>query len=256
MSMIAFRPMLGFWLSESVVGENAVLLGYGHDVGCYAHGTEVEQRYESGEGYAVVLGERLHQLESHAASAEMLEWVGVVRSLRVEDSHGRRQFFVGHVVVADDEVDAERLGVGYLFNSLDAAVEDDDELHAGLLGVVDAFLAHAVAFVVAVGNVIVDIGVKLLQELIDQCHSRATVNIVVAINEHSLLTSHGIVEPVHGHVHVLHQERVDEVGKLRAEKPLGGTFRSDASLDEQSRKSRAHAEFLAQLKCLARFLRC
>ena len=198
----------------------------------------------------------MHELEPYPTATKMLERIGVVSTLGIEYCHGIGKRVVRHVVVADDEIYAKALGVGYHVIGLDAAVENDDELHARLMGIVNAFLAHAVAFVVAVGNVIVDIGVKLLQELIDQCHSRATVNIVVAINEHSLLTSHGIVEPVHGHVHVLHQERVDEVGKLRAEKPLGGTFRSDASLDEQSRKSRAHAEFLAQLKCLARFLRC
>lgn len=204
-----------------MIGENAVLLGYGHDIGSYAYGTEVEQRYESGEGYAVVLGERLHQLESHAASAEMLERVGVVGSLRVEDSHGWRQFFVWHVVVADDEVDAERLGVGYLFNSLDAAVEDDDELHAGLLGVVDAFLAYAVTFVVAIGDVILDVGVELLYELIHQCYRSASVHVVVAVDEYAFLAAHRVVEAVDGEVHVLHEEGVDEVCQLRMEESLG-----------------------------------
>ena len=124
-------------------------------------------------------------------------------------------------MVADDEVDAERLGVGYLFNGFDATVEDDDEFHACLLGVVDAFLAHAVAFVVAVGDVILYVRVELLYELVHQCYRRATVHVVVAVNKDALLATHRVVEAVDGEVHVLHEEGVDEVCQLRVEESLG-----------------------------------
>ena len=124
-------------------------------------------------------------------------------------------------MVADDEVDAERLGVGYLFNGFDTTVENDDEFHACLLGVVDAFLANAVAFVVAVGDVILYVGVELLYELVHQCYRSASVHVVVAVNKDALLATHRVVEAVDGEVHVLHEEGVDEVCQLRVEESLG-----------------------------------
>ena len=131
-------------LLQSVESQDAVLVHHGHEVCCDAHGTEVEQRDEAREGNAVVLGKGLHKLESHAAATELLERVGVVRPLRVERRHGTRQFVVRHVVVTDDEVNAQLLGVCYLFHSLDATVEDDDEFHPRLLRILQSFVADAI----------------------------------------------------------------------------------------------------------------
>ena len=57
---------------------------------------------------------------------------------------------------------------------------------------------------------------------------------------------HGIVEPVDSRIHVLHQERVDEVGKLWTEEPLGGTLRCDATADQQSGENRVDAQLFSQ----------
>ena len=117
---------VGVELFQSMESQDAVLVGHRHDVGGDAHGTEVEQRDKSGEWDAIVLGERLHELESHAAAAEVLEWEGVVGTFRVEYGHGWWHHVVGHVMVADDEVDAKAFGILNLLDCLDAAVEYDN----------------------------------------------------------------------------------------------------------------------------------
>ena len=124
-------------------------------------------------------------------------------------------------MVAYDEVDAETLGIGYFVNGLDTAVEDYDELYTRLLGIVDALLAHTVALVVTVGDVILDVGVELLYKLIHQRYCRASVHVVIAIHQDALLAPHGIVKAVDGQVHILHEERIDKVGQLRMEESLG-----------------------------------
>ena len=54
-----------------------------------------------------------------------MEGIGGVLALRVEYGHRWRHLIVGHMMVADNEVDAKTLGIGNLLVGLDAAVEDN-----------------------------------------------------------------------------------------------------------------------------------
>ena len=63
----------------------------------------------------------------------------IVLALRIENGYGIRQFFVGHMVVADDKVDAKCLCVSDFINSFDAAVEYDNEVHARFCSKVNTF---------------------------------------------------------------------------------------------------------------------
>ena len=123
----------------------------------------------------------------------MLERIAIVCALRVENGNSRRHHIVGHMMVADDEVDTLFFGIRYFVDSFDAAVEDYNKLHTLLLGIVDTLAAHSVALFIAVGNVVFDVGIELLQELVYQSHSGTSVYIVVAIDEYTLLASHSIV---------------------------------------------------------------
>ena len=141
----------------------------------------------------------------------MLEWEWVIRSFGVEYGHSRWHHVVWNVMVADDEVYAKAFGIFYLLDGLDAAIEDDDEFNTCLLRKVYSLLAYSIALVIAVGDIVVDIGIELLQKLIHQCYSRAAVYVVIAVNENALLASHGIVEAIYGYIHILHQERINQV---------------------------------------------
>ena len=116
-------------LLQPVEGQDAVLACHRDDVGCNGYGTEVKQRNEPREGDAVVLGKSLHELESHATAAQMLERIGGVHTLGIEDGHSRRQFLIGHVMVADDKVYAKRVGIVDFFDCLDAAVEHNNQFN-------------------------------------------------------------------------------------------------------------------------------
>ena len=111
-------------------------------------------------------------------------------------------------MVTDNKVYAQFLGIGYLFDSLDAAVEHDDEFHTCFCRKLYSFPAHSVPFLFTVGDVVVDVGIELLQELIHQSHCRTPVYVVVAIHHDALFAPHCVVQTVYCHVHVVHQERV------------------------------------------------
>ena len=147
-------------------------------------------------------------------------------------------------MVADDKVDAHLLRLSNLVDGLDATVEDDDQLHSCLGSMVEALLADAVALFVAVGDVILDVGVELLQEAKDQCYGSTSVDIVVTINHDALLAAHRVVQTVDGNIHVVHQERVDQLAEQWTQESLCCRLRAYATLDEQLGHHRTRVEFL------------
>ena len=60
-------------------------------------------------------------------------------------------------MVADDKVNTQRLCIGYLLDGLDTTVQHDNQFHTRLGGIVQRFLADAIALLVAVGYVILDV---------------------------------------------------------------------------------------------------
>ena len=109
-------------LFESVISQNAVFFYYRNDVRRNAHGAEVEQLHEFVELDTVANGESLHQLETYAAAAQMVVRVVVVGALWIQNGNGGRQHCIGHMVIADNEVDTQILGVSNFLNSLDTTV--------------------------------------------------------------------------------------------------------------------------------------
>ena len=86
-----------------------------------------------------------------------MEGIGGVLAFRIEYGHRWRHLIVGHMMVADNEVDAKTLGIGNLLVGLYAAVEDNHQFYALFLGLVDSLATHSVALLVSVGDIVVDI---------------------------------------------------------------------------------------------------
>ena len=84
----------------------------------------------------------------------MLERISVVAALGVEYCHCRRHLLVGNMVVAYNEIYAQRFGISYLLGRLYSAVENYYQLHVVRMRIVYSFLAYTVSFVVAVGNIV------------------------------------------------------------------------------------------------------
>jgi hypothetical protein len=97
----------------------------------------------------------------------VLKGIGGVFTLRIENSHSRRHHLVRHVVVADDEIYALLFGIRYLLDGLDATVKYDNEFYPCFCCIVYSLLADTIALFLAVGDIVVDVGIELLQELVD-----------------------------------------------------------------------------------------
>ena len=243
-------------LLYAMVGKDAVLAHYGHEVRCYAHGNKVEQGVELVGRDAVVHCKGLHELEAYAATREVRIGVGRTGKLGVQYRNGAGQLLIGDVMVAHDEVYAQRLGIRYLLNGLYATVEHDDQLHACGIGVVDTALRDSITILVAVGDVVVYVRRELLQKLIDQSHGRCAVDVIIAIDKYALFLSKSLVQAAHGNIHVVHEERIVKMAELRTEKvPCFGN-RSDTPLHKQRTKHRAHFKLGRQPCCQSALLGC
>ena len=174
-------------------GQYAVLAVDGYQVGCNAQCTEIEQGNQSREGDAVVFGKGLHEFESYTASRQVVIRVGRVRTLGVEDGHCGWHHVVGNMMVADDEVYAQRLRVRYFVDCLDTAIEHDNQFYTVLCRIVYTLDADAVTFFVTVGDIVLHVGVELLQEFIHQSYCCTSIHVVVAPDHDALFSAHRVI---------------------------------------------------------------
>ena len=114
----------------------------------------------------------------------MLEGVGVIRLLTIQDCNRLGYLVARHMMVADDEVDSSLARVLDLINRFDAAVQSDDQCAAFLLRVVDSAERYAIALGVAVGDVVVDVGVERAEEAVHECDGCCAIYVVVAVDEY------------------------------------------------------------------------
>ena len=103
----ASQPKVGIGVqtAQPMVGHHSVLAYNRNDIGCDAHRHKVEERFEFVMVcQAIAHCKPLHKFESHSASAEIGTGVGGIRHLGVQNSHGRGQHLIGHMMVAYYEI--------------------------------------------------------------------------------------------------------------------------------------------------------
>src|SRR5690606_14375703 len=95
---------------------------------------------------------------------------------------------------------------------------------------INSLKGDAVAFNIAVGDIISYIGVDRFQEIIHQGYGCGSVHIVIAINQNIFIVLNGFPDYVDGFVHILHQKGVVEVFQFGSEKILGRVIGFNSSL--------------------------
>ena len=152
-------------------------------------------------------------------------------------------------MVADDEIHALRLCIDYLFRGFDTAVQGDDKTYALAGCQVDALDRDTVTFGIAVGDVEHQVFMPdLAQELVHQCNGRTAVHVVVAVNHDLLIVTNGLLDPLDRLVHILHQERVVEVGETGFKELVRLFYGVYASLYEQVRQHGRNPEHGSELR--------
>ena len=100
----------------------------------------------------------------------MFKGIVIIGAFGIKNGHSGRHFFIGYMMVAYNKVDAQRLGVSYFVDSLYSAVKNDNQFYTRMICVVYALAANTIAFFVAIGYIILDVRVELLEEFVHECH--------------------------------------------------------------------------------------
>ena len=193
--------------------EHPVLPYHRNQVGRDTHDQQVQKREERLERQAVFLRVGLNQLEPDAAAGKIVERIGAILAFRIQHRRCRRNFFLRKMMIANDKVNAFVLGIFYFIDSLDAAVEGDNQCEAVVRSPVDTFFGYAIAFVVTVRNIEIYTGSESTDERIDQGYCRGSVDIIVSIYENFFLRSDSFFKSGHCQVHVFHEERIMKSGQ-------------------------------------------
>ena len=92
--------------TKPVPSQDAVFAHNRHYICGDADGAKIQQGYEFVKFDPIADRESLHKLEADAATGKMRVRIMIILTLRVKNSHGRRQFNARHVMIADDKIDA------------------------------------------------------------------------------------------------------------------------------------------------------
>ena len=159
------------------------------------------------------------------------------------------------MVVADDEIYAERGSVLHLIHGFDAAVKGDDECTTFRFRGVNAFGGNTVAFGIAIGDVIDEIIGLRAEERIHEGNGSSAIYIVIAVHHDSLMGIDGLTETIDRYSHVAHEKRIMQTVQRRTY--IRSCFRScaDASIRENTSGYRTDFQFGTETFCRRLFFR-
>ena len=218
----------------------AVLIHERNDVGDRRDSNQVEMPQQR---LRVGAEESLAELEDDSGAAELAERV---RGLAIRpDEWAVGQLLGRAVVIADDDLEAERLGRRDFGARRDPAVDGQDKTAAVAGQARERLFANAVALVEAAGQMPVDVGPELAQDQDGQGGCADPVRVVVAVNADAPPLGNRGANRLTRSGHVPEAERV--VRRQRSlEEPARAGHIFVATPDEHGRRRRAERELTSE----------
>ena len=150
------------------------------------------------------------QLEGHSRTAQILEGAFIIGTLGVHHRHRLGQRVGGKMVVGDDQIDAQLLGISGLLHGGDAVVHRHHQRIAFGGQLLQHFPIDAIAAAIPAGQHAFDLRPQIAQRLEQNRGGADAVHIIIAKNDDGLFFFDGRLQAGHRLVHVLHQEGVRE----------------------------------------------
>ena len=129
--------------------DHPILAGERHHVGHRRDRHQFQQRIDQALAAALLPAEipnqRIHQLQRHTGSAQILLRIAAIGTIGIQHGHRRRKLGFGQVVIGHDHVDPQPRGVLDHLVGANPRVHADDERDAGRGGVFHHFAPHAIA---------------------------------------------------------------------------------------------------------------
>ena len=234
---------------QSAPDKDAVLAAQFYDIADGAQTEQIGVIVKQGVDVAILALQRHDQLEGDAYAGEVLEAARTVAAVQVHHRHRFGQVADRGVVIGDDRVDAEGIGVSDLGVGGDAVVYGNDELYALFMQGIDRRDIHAVALALARRYVVADVGADGFQIGIQQRRGRHAVRVVIAVNADFFAF---LDRPAHAFRRLFHipdLQRIGDVGHV-VEEVLHFLLRSDAADLKQGRDDRRQFVFILNFQSL------
>jgi len=122
------------------------------------------------------------------------------------------------MMIGDDDVDRERVGVLHHFIGADAGIDADDELDAALGGFLHHFAFHAIAIEDAMRNVTRGLASGEFDGGFQNDQSAGAVDVVVAIKKNALAIPDGQRQALGRARHIGEQKGIVQIGRCGREK--------------------------------------
>ncbi len=183
-----------------------------------------------------MLADRPGQLEGHSGPAQAGERIATSGQAGMDDRFSVGQFIRGAVVIGNDQLQAQSAGKLCFGDAGNPAIDGNDQRRVGVGDLLQSFLVEAIAFVQAIGDMIMDIGVQQAEAADEDGGGRDTVGIVVTVDHDPLPLGNGRGNPLGGLRHARQFVGWDQVGQPRIEEVrrlAGGDTSADQQLSDQ-----------------------
>ncbi len=189
----------------------AIFSRYGDNIGGNTYSHQIEQGFYFRKRKIVSGRECLNQFKSYSATRQFFIRIIGIGSFGIDNGHGTGKLIVGHMMIANDEIDAFLFGIRNLIDGFDAAVKRNNKFYTCAHSIIDSLKRYAVPFIVPIRNIIIDIICYSAQKLVNQRNGRCAIDIVISINQNSLLVPNSSFNASDCHFHVGQQKWIMQV---------------------------------------------
>ena len=191
---------------QTAIDNGAVLSLHQHHIG---NGSDGSQCTVAGKEriLSALAAQCQNQFQSHAHAGQMPEGIGAVLPMGIHHRHRVGQRLFALVMVGNDHIHTQRIGVVHFLVSGDAAVHGDHQRGTLLPQAQDGLIGKAVAILNAAGNIAQTANTAALEIIHDHHRRGDAIHIVVTEHGNGFPISNGALDPGHRLIHILHQQR-------------------------------------------------
>ena len=114
-----------------------------------------------------------------------------VGAFHIQYRYGLWSDVSGRMMVANDEIDTNAIGILHFFYGFDAAVQCNDKRASFFFCGINSFGGNTVSFGISIGNIIDQIIGLRTKKGIHKCYGGSAIHIVVSINHDSFMFVYG-----------------------------------------------------------------
>ena len=119
---------------------------------------------------------------SQPYTGQLLKWISTVRLLGINGRQRRRDLITHHMVIGDNNIQAQAVAKGHFLNRSNTAIYGEDNFNPPLIKLLQGFHIQAVTLFEAIGDVGLSPAAQGGEQLHHECRCRNTIRIIVPVN--------------------------------------------------------------------------